>query len=102
MSSTFATEPYDLDEEFDATAKINPPAHPAGLVITGLSDEEDAARYIAKQFNPKVKFCRRCEVEVEIAATQHGDAVCPYCDRWLWPVGTPPFDNRGVIGRKNR
>lgn len=75
----------------------------AALVVTGLSDEEDAARHLALRFNPAVKFCPNCETYVD---QDKADPVnrdlhvhwCPYCGDNLREVGVAPrkrkFDAR--------
>lgn len=59
---------------------------PAALTITGLSDEEDAARHLALRFNPDLRFCPNCET-VMVPQPYNW---CPYCGDHCREVGTKP------------
>jgi hypothetical protein len=81
-------DPLGLSEPLPEGAPAYAPAVPA--VVTGLSDDEDARRYLALQFNQDLRFCTNCE-------TYHGPHVenlhdwwCHYCGDNLRPVGTKP------------
>ena len=93
MSSTFATEPYDLDEVFEQ-ALIDPfPERAKPLPLpTGLSDEEDAARHLALRFNRDLVYCPNCEWAMDKAdAANDIDLNCPRCWCIVGPVGTKPY-----------
>lgn len=95
MSSTSANkgddDPFCLDDMFKVPGEIDA-AHIQPVVATGLSDEEDAARALARRFDRSLGFCRNCE-QVYRQAT-HGDIVlttfCPRCKDTLHEVGTEP------------
>lgn len=64
------------------------------LTITGLSDEEDAARHMELHFDTSVRFCTNCEFYVEVL-TNAADALCPRCEMYLlWPAGTRPLHRK--------
>lgn len=67
----------------DQTTRL-PPTGP--VVITGLSDEDDAARYFAREFDKSLRFCANCETYYD--ATEMKFQWCPYCGSTLAPVGT--------------
>lgn len=95
-SGTFSTsaecdhydDPLGLEAPPKVTATVTPPTIP---VPTGLTDEEDAARYMALRFNPNARVCLNCE-GIYDQLLPSGDQIdhCPRCDDWLQPVGTPP------------
>lgn len=64
--------------------------------MTGLSDEDDAARYLALRFNPDLRFCPNCETVVDTSKVDR--PWCIYCGDNLQPMGTKPrlrkFDMR--------
>lgn len=54
-------EPLNLDDLFHKAIVNSDPICPPEPIATGLSDEEDAARYLAQRFNPHLLFCPNCE-----------------------------------------
>lgn len=56
-------------------------------VPTGLSEEDDAARLIALEFNSSLLYCPNCEVSYE-------NDRCPRCLSRLQPQGTPPLSTK--------
>lgn len=74
----------DLSDLFCTAAKVVIPPVP---VPTGLSEEEDAQRYLALRFNPDLKFCPNCEVVVDGNLTGF---YCHTCTDTLQEVGTAP------------
>lgn len=58
------------------------------LVITGLSDEEDARRQIALHLDQSVMFCTNCESYWDKSGRDWH--WCQYCGCNLREVGTPP------------
>lgn len=71
---------YDLDEEF-ADELVVPATY--GFIITGLSDEEDAGRFIAREFDKELKTCRKCSLTFRPAVEQFSD-YCNHCAVDLW------------------
>ena len=66
---------------------------------TGLSEEEDAGRFLRFQFDSEsVGFCRNCEGYYEAARDAGGNVMqqsCPVCEsEWLYWVGTKPLPFR--------
>lgn len=79
-------DPLGMDEiavDGDQITRVTP-AVP--VVVTGLSDEEDAARYVAKEFDKNLRFCANCEAYYDIEHMKY--YWCPYCGGNLAPVGT--------------
>jgi hypothetical protein len=71
---------------------------PAVLIPTGLSDEEDAGRYLQQKFDKLIGFCRNCEGTFTLP-TRDGVAWCPYClkngiNEFLCYPGTAPYSRR--------
>lgn len=64
------------------------PAEP--VVVTGLSDEEDAARLLALHFQSDLYVCRNCEVHYR-CCTKFEDDNCPRCNMPLSSKGVPPL-----------
>lgn len=79
-------EPINLDDAFQVDVEEHLHGSQAPIV-TGLSDEEDAARHLALRFNTNLKFCANCEVYYELKAT---GAYCRVCWMPLGEVGTSP------------
>lgn len=72
-------DPLGLDDPAPAPA---PPAITA--TVTGLNEEEDAARIIALRFNDQLRFCGSCEADYEVEHGRQGDPYnCPRCGYWL-------------------
>lgn len=72
---------------------------PEPVVVTGLSDEEDAARHLALRFNRDLRFCPNCEAIVDVTKMKDPHHHwCSYCGDTLRPLGTKPrirkFDAR--------
>lgn len=96
-SGTFSTsaecdhydDPLGLEAPPKVTATVTPPTLP---VPTGLTDEEDAARYMALRFNPNAMVCPNCEGIYDSSDYDSSDHIdhCPRCDERLQPLGTPP------------
>lgn len=81
------------DDPFCHNDAPTPPPPNAGLVLTGLSEEEDAARIITRSFNPHLFYCQNCEVHYE-CFTEFDDN----CNR----CGTPLADkNASPLRRKH-
>lgn len=83
-------EPDRYDDPLDLSNQVQPytvPGEPIAPLPTGISDEEDAQRYIALQLNPALMFCTNCEVNYE-------SDICPRCLSQLQPPGTPPLKSR--------
>lgn len=83
-SSTSApyNDPLGLNE-CSAVLPNDHPDPPPLPVPTGLTDEEDAARYMALRFNPDAGFCPNCEGVYE---SQPYDRYCPICIEPLQPL----------------
>jgi len=81
-------DPLGLDRPAPKDDPICAPQVPA--VVTGLSDEDDAARYLALRFNPDLRFCPNCETYHGAAREGMHDHWCSYCGDTLRPVGTRP------------
>lgn len=89
-------DPLGLDDVFDPMAAGGQLVI-APLVVTGLSDEEDAARHLTLRFDRTIGFCRNCEgyypceMHGEIAMT----TWCPACKEYfLTEPGTKPLKRK--------
>lgn len=83
-------DPLGVDEILPAGQPIYAPQV---AIVTGLSDEEDARREIAKRFNPAMKFCPNCETYTERSgepSVQNNYHWCDYCGDNLREVGVSP------------
>lgn len=89
-------EPINLDDLFHVPLHDDSGHGRPSPIITGLSEEEDAARYISLRFNPTLLSCPNCEVVIDhgLEHLKQEAAVvivfCPRCNGKLAPVGTPP------------
>lgn len=79
-------EPINLDEMFQVPPEWDDVPRPEP-VVTGLSDEEDARRHLARRFNPDLKFCPNCEMIMDAKKTGF---FCPHCRDTLAEIGTQP------------
>lgn len=52
---------------------------PTGLVVTGLSEEEDAARLIAHRFDTELSFCHICGDPIRNDGTGADRFACDPC-----------------------
>lgn len=93
--------PLGLDELDELLPEGRPVYAPQVAIVTGLSDEEDARRYMALRFNGDIWFCPNCETYCERSGdpdTQNNFYWCNYCGDSLRAVGTKPrkrkFDAR--------
>jgi hypothetical protein len=77
-------DPFGLDYGDD---EETPPVFEPAPIPTGLSDEDDAARYLAQRFNGDLAFCPNCEVTYDFNRVGN---FCPRCKDTLRDVGTPP------------
>lgn len=89
-------DPLEMKEVSSGGTTLPPTA---GVVLTGLNEEEDAARYVAIEFNTDLKFCPNCEGIYDRETLPSKEFMwCPYCGDNLRPVGTAPrrrkFDQR--------
>jgi hypothetical protein len=82
------SDPLGLDDPLPDDDPICAPQAP--LVITGLSDEEDAGRHLALRFNPELRFCPNCETFHGPPVKGKHDHWCSYCGDNLRPMGTKP------------
>lgn len=74
---------YDTGDDWGAPVVQAP-------IVTGLSDEEDAKRFLAKTFDPNMQFCANCEEYYNKPKLVY----CPRCERGLSPPDTPPIPIR--------
>lgn len=88
-------DPLGVDEILPAGQPIYAPQV---AIVTGLSDEEDARREIAKRFNPEMRFCRNCETYAERHSPDAPNHFwCDYCGDILADVGAEPHRRKRVI-----
>jgi hypothetical protein len=76
------------------------PAREIVPVPTGLTDEEDAQRYLRLQFDDTIGFCQNCEGTYTMERAVYEDDTreimatsCPRCGQrdWLVRAGTKPL-----------
>lgn len=76
------TKPLNLDEAFDVT--LGPEPATFGFIVTGLSDEEDAGRFLAQQFDPELYTCRKCGFVCKRCVDNQFTDYCDHCMQDLW------------------
>lgn len=89
-------DPLGLDDpETEDISDIEGRMAPA--VPTGLSDEEDAARFLAQRFDRTLGFCRNCEgyYACRVVGGVTMTTFCPVCrEQFLTIPGTAPIKTR--------
>ncbi len=58
-------------------------------IPTGLSEEEDAGRFFAQQFDPDIGYCRNCEIQ--FTTPGQGLGQCPNCGDQLSDLSIEPI-----------
>lgn len=83
------TKPLNLDEAFGRKVSFTDVPHRRGEIVpipTGLSDEDDAGRHLALQFDNEIWLCPNCEALWRNTTTHQ----CPYCGINLGPKDMRP------------
>lgn len=81
-------------DHYDDPMGLDDPAPPPPVeitaTVTGLSEEEDAARHIALRFNTNLRTCVNCEQVYESIF------FCPRCEFKTMPLGSAPWRKKVV------
>lgn len=81
------TEKYDDPLGLDDNTLPEQTLPLAPVVLTGISEEEDAHRHVGLRLNPALMFCPNCEGYYDVEGFKNW---CPYCGDTLRPVGAAP------------